>query len=206
MDVRAPCILALALFTLGAQGSGSHDHRHGHTQLEAHEHGHGVLNIAFEGEELVLELRVPGVNVVGFEHEPSTPEQHERIDKALHDFGEANELFATPVEAKCKVEDVKVRLAGEEGGDHAGHKEHAHDKEHKSEKHDEHGHGEKEEHSELHAEYHFHCHEPDQLDRVEVKVFAYLLDADEIEANVVTHQMQTQIELTAKQSMVRLRP
>ena len=54
-----------------------------HREHEAHEHGHGTLDIVVEGEELAIELRIPAVNVVGFEHAPRDEAEREAIRKAL---------------------------------------------------------------------------------------------------------------------------
>jgi hypothetical protein len=51
-------------------------------QLGAHEHGHGHLNIAIEAKSVAFELEVPGMDIVGFEHEPSTPEQRAAVAQA----------------------------------------------------------------------------------------------------------------------------
>ena len=38
----------------------------------AHEHGVGTLSIAVEGNDVEIEMVVPGADVVGFEHPPSS--------------------------------------------------------------------------------------------------------------------------------------
>jgi len=56
---------ALGTALLGA-AAGAPASEGGHRQHGAHQHGHGTLQVALDGEELVAELRVPAVNVVGF--------------------------------------------------------------------------------------------------------------------------------------------
>ena len=167
---------------------------------EAHEHGHGTLDVVASGDELVLALRMPAVNVVGFEHEPSTEEQHRLVEEAIETFEDAEALFVPSADAKCSVEEVTVALAGlSHEGEHHDEDKHGHDDAHKDEDHDE------ETHSELEAEYHFHCDNPQALENVGVKLFAHLHDTEEIEARVVTDTLQTAIELTENDTMVPLK-
>ena len=51
-------------------------------ELGPHQHGHGRLNIAIEGSRVSMELEVPAHDIVGFEHQPNTPEQKAAIEKA----------------------------------------------------------------------------------------------------------------------------
>ena len=53
-----------------------------HRELGPHQHGHGTLNIAIEGGRVSMELDVPGADIVGFEHAPSTKAQRTAVDKA----------------------------------------------------------------------------------------------------------------------------
>ncbi len=180
---------------------------------DAHEHGHGTLALVVEGEELVIELRVPGVNVVGFEHEPSTDAQRQAVSDALAVFSRAEELFEPSPGAECEVEEVEVALGEVEHheGEHDDHDDrhgddhkhsHGHDEDKQAgEEHHEH---EEEAHNELHAEYHFHCHEPGKLEKVTVRVFEHLRDAEELEAQVVTPSLQAAVELEPGDTVISL--
>ncbi len=176
-----------------------------HRQHAAHEHGHGVLEVVAEGEELVIVLRVPAVNVIGFEHEPSTPEQRSTVKAAIDRFEKGARLFMPSTSAQCRLEHAEVELAGLHGEDEHGHDEKKGQHGHGShdEKHD-HAESEEETHSELHAEYHFECEQPDALSEVEVRVFEHLRDADKIDAKVVTSQHQGAARLTATATTLKL--
>lgn len=50
-----------------------HDHEHEHGSLGAHEHGVGRLNAVLDGQALELEFDSPAMNLVGFEHQATTP-------------------------------------------------------------------------------------------------------------------------------------
>ena len=80
-----------------------------------------------EGDELVIGLRIPAVNVVGFEHQPSTDEQRQAVEDALGVFRQGEKLFSPSTAARCFVDKVEVALAGVE---HDGDDEREHHAEH----------------------------------------------------------------------------
>lgn len=175
----APLLLLLLGAAASAQTSGTTAREHG-----AHAHGHGVLEVAQEGHELQLELRIPAINVVGFEHAPASEEQRQAVQRALATFKRGQDLFVPSAAARCELESAEVALGEErESGKEHGH---AHDKK---------AHAVGEAHSELHATWHFHCDAPDKLERLEVKVFQHLLEVDELDARVVTATLQKAVEL-----------
>ena len=209
--------------------------QHGeHREHTAHEHGHGALDIVVEGEELVMELRIPGVNVVGFEHAPRDDAEREAVRQALVPFGDAASLFVLPAEAECELEEAKAEILdmtheddhedhgheedeheehegyeeheGHEGEGHEEHEEHEGDEEH--EEHEEHDSDSSvsEAHSELRATYRFHCHEPGRLAEIDVRVFEHLHDAEEIDVRVVTPAAQLASELHPDSTVVELSP
>src|SRR5215472_3107957 len=73
-------------------------------QLGAHVHGHGILNIAIEGKKMSMELEVPGMDIAGFEHEPSSAEQRAALDEAIARLANARVLFAPEPKAGCELE------------------------------------------------------------------------------------------------------
>ena len=104
---------------------------------EAHEHGRGLLAVAAQGNELLIELEVPAVNVVGFEHEPSTDEQHRLVAEAVEAFKQADKLFVPSAAADCEAEKIEVALF------EASHDEHAAEHDHSADQKDAHGEQEK---------------------------------------------------------------
>ena len=165
---------------------------------EAHEHGRATLDIVIEGNDLLIALEVPSANVVGFEHLPETEAQHHAISDARATFGDASELFIPSAAADCVVEDVHLDFANEDerahGDESSGHEEevsdgdlHDHSAEAKAE--------DEPSHSELAAEYHFHCDSPGELTAVTVKLFDYLLSTETIRVNVVAADYQKALDL-----------
>ena len=212
-----PATALAATFLAGAAFAASDGE---HREHDAHEHGHGALDIVVEGEELVIELRIPAVNVVGFEHAPKDDAEREAVRQALVPFGDAASLFVLPAEAECEVEEAEAAIVsmGHEDehadGDGHDHEKDGHDHEKDGHDHEKDGHdhekdgsdSDAEEHSELRATYHFHCHAPEQLGEIDVRVFEHLLDAEEIDARVVTPAAQLAMELDSESTVVRLAP
>lgn len=178
-------------------------------QLDAHEHGVGVLNIAAEGSTLLMELRAPGADIVGFEYSPETDADTAAVDSALATLGQPLSLFAIPEGAGCSVTDAAVALEVEDEGDHAehdhgaekdhddhGHDEHAEEKGHDDHGHDEHAHDDhahddhageaKATHTEFHATYTLTCADPAAITTVAFPYFDLFENAQEVEVQVVT--------------------
>ena len=207
--MRLAAGLAAALLACAALAA-SDDERREH---EAHEHGHGILDIVLEGEVLLLELRIPAVNVVGFEHAPRDDSERDAIRQALVPFGNAASVIGLPAEAECEAEEVEAEIHGmAHQGEHEGEGREGEERGHESDAHaknedDEHdADREMEAHSELKATYRFHCHEPERLERIEVRAFEYLLDAEEIDVRVVTPAAQMATELDPDSTVVEMSP
>src|SRR6516162_4732569 len=109
------CILTAAMAAAAIPALAEEQHR----QLGAHVHGHGRLNIAIEGKKLSMELEVPGADIVGFEHEPSTAEQRAALAEAKARLANASMLFAPEPKAGCTLEQAKVSV--EAGHEHEHH-------------------------------------------------------------------------------------
>ena len=217
LPMRSALFLACAVLTGVAFAASEGEHR----EHEAHEHGRGTLDIVAEGEELVVEFRIPAANVVGFEHAPRDDAEHEAVRMAAETFRVPASVLVLPAEAECEVEEAEAGIVGmgaeeheEEGDDHGHakeeHEEEGEDHDHAKEEHEEEGEhsadSDGEAHSELRATYHFHCHAPERLVRIEVRVFEHLRDAEEIDVRVVTATAQTAMELHPGEAVIELSP
>jgi len=120
-------------------------------QHDSHEHGHAALSLVLEGKQLVVELRSPAMNLVGFEHVARTEEQAQQVHAMEARLRQAYELFGLSDDAACLLDKTGVEhnllVAGkhDEHKDHDDHKGHDHDEhrhhdEHKGHDHDEHEH------------------------------------------------------------------
>ncbi|CAK1795939.1 conserved hypothetical protein [Vibrio crassostreae] len=141
----------------------------------AHVHGQVEVNIAQDGQELLVEITAPGADVVGFEHAPETAEQKKMFEQAIAQLNKPDELFSFN-NASCtlKFKSVTNTLEGDhdehEGHDHAehghdDHKDHAeHDHDHAEHDHDDHKDHDHAEHDHDDHKDHDHAEHDDHKD------------------------------------------
>ncbi|MEQ8294776.1 MAG: DUF2796 domain-containing protein [Roseovarius sp.] len=136
--------------------------------MGAHVHGVSTVEIAVEDGVMELDLRAPGMDIVGFEHEATSPEDKDAVEEAIRVFLSPEDIVTLPDGAGCRLTEVlaHLHLGGDEhdhGDDHghAGEEGHDHDHDHgEDEGHDhEHAEGEDHGHEHAHAEGEDHDHE-----------------------------------------------
>ncbi|WP_420860718.1 zinc uptake protein ZrgA [Algirhabdus cladophorae] len=172
-------------------------------ELDAHEHGVGELNIAIEGQQVAMELHVPGADIVGFEYEATSAEDRAAIEAAVAKLNQPLSLFEMTDAAGCTVVKASAGLETEEDHedhDHDDHDEHGDEDhaDHKDDKdhadHDHEGHGDEDHadhedeagHTEFHAEYLLTCANPSALDAITFAYFDAFPNALEVEVQLVS--------------------
>ena len=95
-------LAAISLLTTAARAEEEH------RELGPHVHGHGTLNIAIEDKRVSMELEVPGMDIVGFEHAASTDDQKAAVEKAKARLEKPLGVFSLPAAAGCTVAEAKV--------------------------------------------------------------------------------------------------
>lgn len=208
--MQYPTFLALVI---GATLSGHALANDSHRQHEAHVHGQVELNIAQDGDDLLLEITAPGADVVGFEHAPQDEAQHKRLKQALETLHHPNDLFVMSKQAQCVMHEVFIKHnlgqdehhdhhSHSEGDDHQDHDHAEHDHshhDHKAEKHaDEHPHGT------FTAQYQYQCATIEELKLIDIQWFRYFPTTEKIQTNVLTDKQQTALQLNAKQTQIKL--
>ena len=169
-------------------------------ELGAHEHGASALDVAIEGGRVEMRLESPAMDVVGFEHEPSTDAQRAAIEEARATLAEPMALFAPPEAAGCEVAEASVKHVFEGGHEEHGVEEAA---EHGHEEGEEHAEAEAEQgeeaegatHSEFQATYALDCEDPSALTAIDFPFFEVFPGAQEIDVQVVTERGQTGAEV-----------
>jgi hypothetical protein len=192
-------LAALAICSAASAARAEEEHR----ELGAHEHGHGTLNIAVEDKHVSMELEVPGMDVVGFEHEARTTEQKSAVEKAKAELSKPLALFKLPAPANCSVKEAKVEIETEheEGEDHDAHAKEEkaeaqvcedHDKaEHAGEEHED-----EEGHNAFHVTYALDCEKPANLTSLTFDYFKTFTGAQKLTVNVVTAKAQNKYEVS----------
>lgn len=166
-------------------------------QLDAHEHGHGMLNIAVEDQLLVMELEVPGADIVGFEHAATSQSDRAAFEAAKNSLATSTSLFSLPEAAGCKLTETNVEFSG--GDEH-------YDKDHSSSGHASHG-ADKEranEHAEFHVAYAFRCNDIGALGSIGFPYFDQFPNAEELDVTVITDKGQKQFEVNRERNRIDL--
>lgn len=154
-----------------------------HRQLGPHVHGQGTLDIAIEGKKISMELVVPGMDIVGFEHVPTTDAQKAEVEKAKAKLTDVLGIFKLPQSADCKADTADVENRKETH--HPGEKDDDDD--------DKPG---APEHSEFHATYTITCAAPESVTGMETVYFTNFAGAQLLNVNITTSKGQTQAQMT----------
>jgi len=84
-------------------------------QLDAHEHGVGQLDIAFDGNQISMELHAPGADIVSFEYAAESAEDRAKVDAAVAMLARPLDLFVLTEAAGCTIVQASAELESEEG-------------------------------------------------------------------------------------------
>ena len=195
-------------------------------QHDAHVHGAGTLNLVQEGNQVHIELEIPGMDIVGFEHQATSTSQKEAVKKAVAVLKQGNSLFYINAEAKCKLDTAEIEVAmmdeEHEGETHGRHHHEAqqkkdekaahHDHEKKDEAHKgdephkeaQHAEDEEDRHSEFHATYVFTCASPDNLKQLKITLFDQFQNSESLQAQFVTARKQSAQRLSRQAPVLQL--
>jgi hypothetical protein len=162
------------------------EHRH----LGPHVHGQGTLDIAIEGNKVEMELVSPGMDIVGFEHVPTTDDQKAAVEKAKGKLAAVLDVFQLPAAAKCKTDTANVENRKETH--QPGEKDDDDDKP-----------GEPQ-HSEFHATYTITCEAPENITGMTTSYFTDFGGGQLLNVNITTPKGQTQAQMTREKPTLDL--
>lgn len=183
--------LIFSVALLAVAGAYTQEHR----ELDAHEHGVGTVNIAIEGTQVAIELFVPGVDIVGFEHHPETDADKALVESAIATLSEPLSLIAIPAAAGCAVSEAMATLMEEEHEAHeeavpaAGAEAHAE---------------EEGEHAEFQATYALTCTAPSAITDLDFAYFALFPNARELDIQVITEQGTKGFEVSPQNTRINV--
>jgi len=178
-------LILFFVFTVSADDHSEHRHH------EAHEHGTGQMNVAIDGNELLIEFEFPANDIVGFEHKPSSDKQKLLVEDALGFFKIVNSNVLLSEKAKCKISKpakIETELV-EDHDDHSEEQSHDHDEEM---------------HSEFEVNYSFICSKPEHIESVKVLSFIKFKGIKKLKAQGVTSKGQFSTVLSPKSPMFNL--
>jgi len=191
----------LAALTLVATGTSVLAQADTQRQHAAHQHGAGHLNVALDQETLWIELSMPAMNLVGFEHAATNESERQRLLSAVNQLNDGLALFGPNGEAECSL--LRMNVASQLLGEDEKHKREPHE-------HDEHSadHAE-EDHEEAHADfeisYEFRCASPSRLESLSLELFRVFPGTDHLQAQVITPTVQSGTTLSAESSVLKLK-
>ena len=149
-------------------------------QLDAHEHGVGQLDIAFDGNQISMELHAPGADIVSFEYAAESAEDRAKVDAAVAMLARPLDLFVLTEAAGCTIVQASAELESEEGQvDHEDEHDDHEDANHQEKNTDEPG------HTEFHAEYLLACADPSAVTEITFTYFDAFPNALEVEVQLI---------------------
>jgi len=175
----------LPLAVAHAHEDHEHDHDHAHGSLAAHEHGVARLNVVLDGKALELELDSPAMNLVGFEHAPSSAADKAKVATVRAQLEKPLALFALSKAANCSESDQELEsplFSDKPAADDDGH---AHD------------------HSDIHAHYRLDCEKPEQLTNLDLSpLFKAFPATQKIQLQLIGPNGQQGVEATPAKTTI----
>ena len=194
-------LLAIAVFMLSLNLNAEIPVHSEHVyQQGAHQHGLAVITLALEGDKIDVELESPAANIVGFEHVASTSEQRGVVDKARETLELSNKLFSF-IGAHCELNTLKIDTSAVLDNEDLESEEHGHE-DHGHSSNDDPGH---KTHSEISANYQFHCERSFKLTAISLGFLDHFPGIEKLKVVWVTDSNQGSTELTAESNTVYLR-
>ena len=174
-----------------------------------HVHGTIELGIVMEDNALAVTLQAPLADVVGFEHEPESDAQAERLKSAAASLAQAEAMFGPSESAACAPHDVTIdgpaylralleteqhdehaeadtsHEAHADHEDHADHEAHADDADHTDHgDHDDHDNHET--HADVRAAYVWECARPSELQAIEARFVGKFHNVEKVNIQILT--------------------
>lgn len=167
---------------------------------DKHVHGHAALEVAVDGNRLLIVFESPLDNLVGFEHAPRTDKQKDAVRRMTAELNKPAQQFVPTAQARCTPEPVRLAsevidpslLGGAAPPAGAGKfkADTARDKHgQKGGK----GHGG---HAGLEATFMFRCEQPGKLSSLDVKLFDAFNRLKRIDVQVAGARKQAAARLT----------
>ena len=166
------------------------DHHHDHDSdkkraHKAHVHGSGKLSLVAMDNQLMIEMEIPGYDIVGFEHNPSTDEQKKSVRSAIEFLQDSRLNIGIAKDARCTPDGAGNVETGLESSNEDHHDEH----------HVHHSGGS--DHAEFHIIYNFSCDDISELAYVEILTFSHFSNMEKLKAQAATESGQFSATITA---------
>lgn len=101
--------MMMSVFSLSAPAAAQNPIADTHPQ-SAHVHGVAHLAVAVDAQIIVMDLEMPLVNLVGFEHEPGTELEKNTFSRAAQTLTQVDRLFLLSAAADCTLTSKTIEM------------------------------------------------------------------------------------------------
>lgn len=206
--VLFPVLLPCAAWVQAETHNDGH-HETEHRHHEAHVHGSVVFNVSQQNQDILLQIKSPGDDVLGIERDLQSKAEHQLLDQTLQTLKNSSTVIEFPKAADCQQIEQKIVHNYDDDDDHDDHHEAHHDEkeahsEHSSDhnKHDEHDEHEGHDHKSFVIEYQMKCKNASAIKNTSVQWFKHFKNTKKIQFNMMTDKKQQSVELTPEQPVV----
>lgn len=175
-----PLLSAALLGPVALASSGGFERQHA-----PHVHGHATGSLAQDGARFALSLRLPGINLAGFEHAPRDDDQQEILDQVMAALKTGAWLSFDP-NGECRIDRIELAAPGFGLDASADEPAHAHDGQDHDHDHD---------HAEFHLEAIFNCEQADGLAWLAVDLFTDYPGNEQMRIDVLTERRVERVRL-----------
>lgn len=169
---------------------------------DAHQHGHAELKLAWSGNQLLVELDTPAINLVGFEHPAIDEHDQHKLAQVIQQLKQARQLFTPDATADCELESVNIESSlldqkpqHKENEINEGHDDHEISHNHSAPG-----------HADFEVSIEYDCGSPELLNHVETSGFFKAFSGlEELDVEWISDNNQGAVELDASNSRIKLR-
>ena len=187
--MRYLIFISFLLISFNTFASGKHDHDHDHEKksvnkekhdhdnkatLDAHLHGLGTMNIVQDHNKILVELEMPGFDIVGFEYKAKTSVDKNKVNAALKILENPANVINFTNAGNCDLKKTKSIILEEKN------------------------------HTEFRAEYSFLCSNISKVKSLKINVFDKFKNSEKIELNVVGEHSTENIILSRSNKIINL--
>jgi hypothetical protein len=188
--LKLVALLLMSPFAL-AQSAFEHVHEHDARGSKAHVHGQADLNLNVQGNSLNIELVIPAMDALGFEHRPQNDTEKEKVREIAKLLNEVDSWIVPANEALCKLESSTLSQPYEI----------AHSDTHKKEQDADDKHAP---HSDFIITGQWYCAKANDLRRIRLDIFRHLPNVQTVNAKWIKNGAAGVSTLTVKASELSL--
>lgn len=165
-------------------------------QHDGHAHGAAQLDLVLEGAALMLQLRSPAVNLVGFEHRVRSASERQAVEAALEELHQAEQMINLDAAAGCALKHAEVEQGLLDQAEQSDTAEHGHADAHKEPE---------RAHTDFEVSYAFHCTAPEKLANIGLHFFARFPGLETLDVRMITADGQRALTLDSHRTDIGLR-